>query len=216
MVSANLASEIHMPTVSKKSKIPSVWTTEELQKLLHAVDRASPIGKRDYAMILLACILGLRVSDIKNLRFGNFDWSNKKISMIQHKTHKPLSLPIPDAVGWAVIDYIKNGRPKYYDTDVVFIKHMPPFDPLSDNDHLVNRIICHMRKAGIRRDKDRHSGFHSLRHCAGSMLLEMETPLPVITSIMGHSDTDVTGIYLKTDLKKLSECVLAPPVNAYG
>ena len=93
---------------------------------------------------------------------------------------------------------------------------MPPFDPLSDNDHLVNRIICHMRKAGIRRDKDRHSGFHSLRHCAGSMLLEMETPLPVITSIMGHSDTDVTGIYLKTDLKKLSECVLAPPVNAYG
>ena len=123
MVFANLASEIHMPAVSKKSKIPSVWTTEELQELLHAVDRSSPIGKRDYAMILMACILGLRVSDIKNLRFGNFDWSNKKISMIQHKTHKPLSLPIPDAVGWAVIDYIKNGRPKYYDTDVVFIKH---------------------------------------------------------------------------------------------
>ena len=119
MVFANLASEIHMPAVSKKSKIPSVWTTEELQELLHAVDRSSPIGKRDYAMILMACILGLRVSDIKNLRFGNFDWSNKKISMIQHKTHKPLSLPIPDAVGWAVIDYIKNGRPKYYDTDVV-------------------------------------------------------------------------------------------------
>ena len=174
MISTNLASEIHMQAVSRKS------------------------------------------SDIKNLRFGNFDWSNKKLSIIQHKTHKPLSLPIPDAVGWAVIDYIKNGRPKYYDTDVVFVKHMPPFDPLSDNDHLENRIIYHMHKAGIRRDKNRHSGFHSLRHCAGSMLLEMETPLPVITSIMGHSDTDVTGIYLKTDLKKLSECVLAPPVNAYG
>ena len=87
MVSANLASEIHMPAVSKKSKIPSVWATEELQALLHAVDRTSPIGKRDYAMILLACILGLRVSDIKNLRFGNFDWDNKKLSIIQHKTH---------------------------------------------------------------------------------------------------------------------------------
>src|SRR5699024_11929252 len=84
-------------------------------------------SKRDWSsdvcssdLILLACILGLRVSDIKNLRFGNFDWDNKKLSIIQHKTHKPLSLPIPDAVGWAVIDYIKNGRPKYYDTDVVF------------------------------------------------------------------------------------------------
>lgn len=215
-LSADIASEIHMPTVSKKAKIPSTWTAEELQGLLRAVDRGSPIGKRDYAMILLACILGLRVSDIKALRFGSFDWDNKKLSIIQHKTHKPLSLPIPDAVGWAVIDYIKNGRPKYYDTDVVFVKHMPPFDPLSDNDHLEQRIIFHMRKAGIRRDKDRHSGFHSLRHCAGSMFLDMETPLPVITSIMGHSDMDVTGIYLKTDLKKLSECVLSPPVTAYG
>ena len=73
MVSANLASEIHMQAVSKKSKILSVRTTEELQELLHAVDRSSPIGKRDYAMILLACVFGLRVSDIKNLRFGNFD-----------------------------------------------------------------------------------------------------------------------------------------------
>lgn len=216
MLSADIASEIHMPTVSKKSKIPSAWSMEELQGLLRAVDRGSPIGKRDYAMILLACILGLRISDIKTLRFSSFDWDNKKLSIIQHKTNKPLSLPIPDAVGWAVIDYIKNGRPKYYDTDVVFVKHMPPFDPLSDNDHLEQRIIFHMRKAGIRRDKNHHSGFHSLRHCAGSMLLDMGTPLPVITSIMGHSDMDVTGIYLKTDLKKLSECVLSPPVTAYG
>src|SRR5699024_66971 len=109
MVFTNMASEIHMQAVSKKSKIPSVWTTEELKELLQAVDRASPSGKRDYAMFLLACILAQRVSDIKNLRFDNFDWDNKKLSIIQHKTHKPLSLPIPDAVDWAVIDYIKNG-----------------------------------------------------------------------------------------------------------
>lgn len=216
MTPGDVASEIHMPAVSKQAKIPSAWTTEELRKLIQAIDRGSPIGKRDYAMILLACIFGLRVSDIKNLRFSSFDWNERKLSFTQHKTHKPLSLPIPDAVGWAVIDYIKNGRPKYHDTDVVFIKHMPPFGPFSDNDHLEQRIIFHMRKAGIRRNKDQHSGFHSLRHCTGSMLLDMETPLPVITTIMGHSDMDVTGIYLKTDLKKLAECVLSPAVTAHG
>lgn len=54
---------------------------------------------------------------------------------------------------------------------------MPPFDPISDNDHLEQRIVFHMNKADIRRDKNRHCGFHSLCHSAGSMLLDMGTPL---------------------------------------
>lgn len=214
-ISVDIASEIHMPAVSKKATIPSVWAADELKKMLDVIDRNSPIGKRDYAMILLACILGLRISDIKNLRFSNFDWENKQLSLIQHKTHKPLVLPLPDAVGWAVIDYIKNGRPKYFDSDIVFLKHMPPFDPISDNGHMEQRIVFHMNKAGIHKDKNKHCGFHSLRHSAGSMLLDMGTPLPVITTILGHSDMDVTGIYLKTDLKKLAECVLSPEVHAH-
>lgn len=205
-----IADKIHMPPVSKKAQVPSVWKIEELRQLLAAIDRNSPIGKRDYAMIVLACVLGLRISDIKALRFSNFDWNNKTLSIVQQKTKKPLTLPLPDQVGWAVIDYIRDGRPKYEETDVVFLKHMPPFDAFSDSDHLERRIIYHMNRAGLRRDKNRHSGFHSLRHSAASMMLEMETPLPVITTVLGQTDTDVTAIYLKTDVRKLAECVLPP------
>ena len=122
IIKDDLASELHMPVISKQAKIPSCWSEEELKKLLASIDRNSPIGKRDYAMILLACVLGIRIGDIKRLTFENFDWTNKKISFTQHKTHKPLSLPLPDAIGWAVIDYIKNGRPKLFETNVVFIK----------------------------------------------------------------------------------------------
>lgn len=89
-----------MPAVSKSAKIPSAWKLDELKAMLAAIDRNSSIGKRDYAMILLACVLDLRIGDIKNLRFQNFNWEDKKLSLIQHKTHKPLTLPIPDAVGW--------------------------------------------------------------------------------------------------------------------
>ncbi|MFA9466862.1 MAG: tyrosine-type recombinase/integrase [Velocimicrobium sp.] len=92
----------------------------------------------------------------------------------------------------------------------MFLKHMPPFDSFSDNDHLGQRIKYYMQKAGISRYRNRHSGFHSLRHTAGSMLLELETPLPVITTILGHSDSNITAVYLKTDLEKLAECVLTP------
>lgn len=210
MLSADYAVKIHMPAVSKSAKIPSAWKLDELKAMLSAIDRNSPIGKRDYAMILLACILGLRIGDIKNLRFHNFNWENKKLSLIQHKTHKPLTLPMPDAVGWAVIDYIKNGRPQYYETDHVFLKHMPPFDPIGNENHMQQQLVRYMRKAGIDQRTKKHSGFHSLRHSAGSMLLEMEIPLPIITDILGHSASDVTAVYLKTDLKKLAECVLSP------
>lgn len=208
LILEDYAERIHMPTISKSAKIPSAWDPEELKLLVAAIDRNSPLGKRDYAMIVLACVLGLRIGDIKNLRFKNFDWENKRLSIIQHKTHKPLTLPIPDAVGWAVIDYIRNGRPAYYESDLVFLKHMPPFDQLSDNNHMEQRLTCYARKAGLDARGKKHSGFHSLRHSAGSMLLEMGTPLPVITDILGHSDPDITAIYLKTDLQKLKECVL--------
>ena len=210
MLYDDIAAKIHMPTISKQAHVPSAWNAEEIKALLAAIDRTSPIGKRDYAMIALACILGLRISDIKALRFRNFDWNRKMLSIVQKKTGKPLTLPIPDVVGWAVIDYIKNGRPKYNGSDFVFLKHMPPFDPIGDNDHLQQRIIYHMNKAGIRRDKDQHSGFHSLRHSAGSLMLCMGTQLPVITTVLGHSDIDVTAIYLKTDIQKLADCVLPP------
>ena len=216
ILSTDYAEKIHMPAVSKSARIPSAWKTDELKAMLSVIDRNSPIGKRDYAMLLLACVLGLRIGDIKNLRFQNFNWEDKKLSLIQHKTHKPLTLPIPDAVGWAVIDYIKNGRPQYYESDQVFLKHMPPFDPIGNENHMQQQLVRYMRKAGIDQRTKKHSGFHSLRHYAGSMLLEMETPLPVITDILGHSDSDVTAVYLKTDLQKLAECVLSPEGFCHG
>ena len=86
VLESDVASLIHMPAISKSTKILSVWTEDEIKKLLQAIDRNSPIGKRDYAMIVLACILGLRISDIKNLTFDNFNWEEKKLSIIQHKT----------------------------------------------------------------------------------------------------------------------------------
>jgi site-specific recombinase XerD len=208
-LSVDYSMKIHMPNVSKSAKLPSSWKEDELKAMLAVIDRNNPVGKRDYAMILLACILGLRISDIKNLRFSNFNWEDKKLSIIQHKTHKPLSLPVPDSVGWAVIDYVKNGRPSYYETDFIFLKHMPPFDTIGDSNHMSQMIQRYLRKAGIDKRSKKHSGFHSLRHSVGSMLLEMETPLPVITNILGHSDSNITAVYLKTDLQKLKQCVLS-------
>lgn len=54
-----------------------------------------------------------------------------------------------------------------------------------------------MNKAGLSINKNHHKGFHSLRHSAASIMLENDTQLPVISTILGHTDIDVTSVYLK-------------------
>ncbi|PGS46525.1 hypothetical protein COC46_20865 [Bacillus sp. AFS041924] len=195
-----------MVQARKQTCIPSVWTEDELKKLIAAIDRGSPKGKRDYAIILMACCLGLRCTDIKNLKMENFHWEDKKLVFYQSKTRQLLTLPLTPEVGWAVIDYLKYGRPKI-NSPYLFVKHIAPFGPFSEGDHLNQLIKRYMELAHISSLKKRR-GMHSLRHTLASMLLEKDTPLSTISDILGHVDTDTTAVYLKVDIKKLKECSL--------
>ena len=162
-----------MVQARKQTRIPSVWTKDELQKLIAAIDRGSPKGKRDYAIILLACCLGMRCTDIKSLTMEHFHWEEKKLVFIQSKTRTPLSLPLTQEVGWAVIDYLKYGRPKI-DCPYLFVKHMAPFGAFSEGDHLSQLIKRYMELAHLPTLKKRR-GMHSLRHTMASILLEKDT-----------------------------------------
>jgi len=147
-IATDYSLRIPMVQSRKQTRIPSVWDVNDLKKLIAAIDRGSPIGKRDYAIILLACRLGLRVSDIKGLKFENFHWENNELVFIQSKTRTLLSLPLIQDVGWAVIDYLKYGRPKV-DSNCIFIRHLAPFLPFSEADHLNKMITKYMRLAHI-------------------------------------------------------------------
>ncbi|HQS83653.1 MAG TPA: site-specific integrase [Alphaproteobacteria bacterium] len=205
-VQTDFAAKTPMIQARKQTRIPSVWTTDELKKLITAIDRGSPKGKRDYAIILLACCLGMRCTDIKNLKMENFHWEEKKLIFTQSKTRTPLSLPLTQEVGWAVIDYLKYGRPNI-DCPYLFVKHMAPFGPFAEGDHLHQLIKRYMELAHLPTLKKRR-GMHSLRHTMASILLEKDTPLSTISDILGHADADSTAIYLKVDIKKLKECAL--------
>ena len=202
----DLAAKMPMVKARKQTAIPSVWTHEELKQLVGAIDRGSPKGRRDYAIILIACRLGLRCTDIKNLCFENFNWTEKKICFTQSKTGQPMELPLVPDVGWAVIDYLKYGRPKV-DSSRIFVRHMAPFLPFAEGDHLDQLIKAYMVKAHIPM-RGKHRGMHSLRHTMASVLLEKDTPLPVISDIIGHLDTNSTAVYLKVDMERLAECPL--------
>lgn len=124
----------------------------------------------------------------------------------QSKTRETISLPLIPEVGWAVIDYLKYGRPQI-DSPYLFVRHIAPFGPFSKDDHLNQLIKRYMELAHLPTLKKRR-GMHSLRHTMASMLLEKETPLSTISDILGHVDTDSTAVYLKVDINKLKECSL--------
>ncbi len=199
------SSKIPMVQSRRQTRIPSIWPASDLKKLIAAIDRGNPMGKRDYAIILLACRLGLRISDIKKLTFSNFRWEDKQLVFVQSKTRTNLSLPLIQDVGWAVIDYLKYGRPNV-ETPYVFIRHLAPFLPFSEDDHLHQMIVKYMRVAHIPVSPKRRVGMHSLRHTLASVLLENDTPLPTISDVLGHINTESTAVYLKVDIKKLKEC----------
>lgn len=96
------------------------------------------------------------------------------------------------------------------DSPIVFVRHLAPFLPFSEGDHLYQLIRDYMRIAHLPTLK-KHRGMHSLRHTAASRMLENDTPLAVISDILGHKDTDSTAVYLKVDVNKLKECCLDTP-----
>lgn len=212
VLAADLSESLPCMQSRKQTRIPSVWKKDDLLRLLAAIDRGNPSGKRDYAIILLVARLGLRCIDVKRLTFAEFNWNENYLEFSQSKTKKPIRLPLLKDVGWAVIDYLQNGRP-VSDSPYVFLRHLAPIEPFSDEDHLHQMIVKHMRIAKIPVSEKKKIGMHSLRHTLATTLMEQHTPLQEIADILGHQSTKSTPVYLKSSLKLLGECALSPEVE---
>jgi integrase len=189
----------------RKTAIVPTITSEEEQSLLAVIDRETAKGKRDYVIILLALRTGLRSSDISNLQLENLKWRTNTIEIIQQKTGRMLILPLLADVGNAIIDYLLHGRPSSK-KPYVFIRSLAPYTGLSSS--LNGLVSGYMDKAGIRQHDGDQRGLHCFRHSAAARLLAAETPLPIISTILGHADKNSTKTYLSTDLEHLRACAL--------
>lgn len=187
---------------------PYPWTAEEVRLVLDQIDRSSAIGKRDYAMILFTARLGLRVGDLRRLELGWFDWRAKTVSLTQHKTGVALTLPLPGDVGWAVIDYIRHGRPDAQCRQV-FVKHRYPFTAFGSSTSAGCRLGYYARRAGIVFPARRSHGLHSLRGALAVTMLQADTPPPVVAAVLGHAGTGTTAAYyFRLDIEHLRRCAL--------
>ena len=214
-VSRNFAYIVPRDGYRQRTKVPSAYPKKDVETLLQSIDRGNPKGKRDYAIILLAARLGLRAQDICDLSFNNLKWETNTIELQQQKTEEPIVLPLLEDVGLSIIDYLKYARPDYEFTNAIFLRLTPPVGKLQAPT-LHSIVTQHMRTAGIKIQDGKKHGPHALRHSLASALLEENTPLPVISEILGHRNTASTSVYLKIDINQLRTCSLEPPPFAWN
>ena len=201
------------PKIAKfeRSKLPSYYTIDEINQILKQVDRNTKKGKRDFAILLLAIVYGLRNSDIVHLKKENILWNENKIEVIQYKTKKLLELPLTENVKYALLDYLKNARPNI-DSSYIFLPTKPPYTYIDMETYssLYKSAEQYIKKAGIDIG-NRKRGLHSLRHSLASNMLKNNIKISTISGILGHSSVDVTNIYLSISEEQLRKLALEVP-----
>lgn len=174
---------------------------EETAGVLSVIDRNTSIGKRDYAIILLAAVTGLRSVDIVNLCFSEIDWINGEFHIRQSKTEKMLSLPLTSDVGESLSDYILNGRPQSNEP-YIFLRNKSPLTQLGKSvPYMV--FNAYRQKIGLPKVP-----FHGLRRSVGSNLVMAGIPVTTVAQILGHSSIEPTKQYISLDSVHLKECAL--------
>jgi site-specific recombinase XerD len=197
-------------TVARKTVFREGFTADEIRRLLETPNVETTIGKRDYAIMILAAQTGLRACDVVNLKHENIDWRAKEIRIMQQKTGKPLSLPLEPESGNAIADYLLNARPKS-NLPYIFLCNVGVSRPI-DNRSASAIVTKYLKQAKIV-SPIRRRGFHSFRRSFGTRLLRSETPLELLRQLLGHSRTDSAKPYLSVDEQGLKSCALGLSIN---
>jgi integrase/recombinase XerD len=167
------------------------------------VDCRTPVGRRDYAILLLLVTYGLRAREIASLTLDDVDWKRERILVSERKAGHNTAYPLAPVVGNAIIDYIQHGRPQTTDRHL-FFRSLAPQKPM-DHTSVSQRATLYLKRAGISVPRP---GSHTLRHTCVQKLLEANVPLKTIGDYVGHRSASSTRIYTKIDVEGLREVAL--------
>jgi integrase len=169
-----------------------------VDRILAATDRTTPLGRRDYAILLLAARYGLRPSDIRQLTLDQIDWRQAQINVRQVKTGRPLELPLLPEIAEALSAYLCDGRPASIDR-AIFLRHRAPFKPFADENNLMAIMRPVLRRTGLANRSGRR-GLYLFRHTLATRLVANGCPLKSIADVLGHATTETTYGYIRVDL----------------
>ncbi|MBI1830125.1 MAG: tyrosine-type recombinase/integrase [Planctomycetes bacterium] len=197
----NLAGAVLAPRVYRHEQCPRFLTRAEIDAVLAVIDRQTPVGRRDYAMVLLLAVYGVRAIEVIHLCLDDLDWRRQLIHIRSRKAGNNTTYPLSVPVGEAILTYLRQDRLAGAHREV-FLTMVAPFTPLASGDCLANRVKEYMAKAGISVAKP---GTHSFRYSCAQRLFEVGTPLKTIGDYLGHRNTSTTQRYTMIALDQLRE-----------
>ena len=222
-IPSGLDAQIDTPRVYRGEQLPHALPWETVQAWLKAIDQTTPMGRRDYAMILLIATYGLRACEVVALTLDDLEWRARRLRIPQRKTRASLWLPLTDEVGTALVDYLRHGRPAlavrrqrvrfrggpapaYRE---LFLRHRTPVGILKPT--AVSEVFqAWSKRSGLTIP---FHGPHCLRHSYAVYLLRSGISLKTIGDLLGHRTLESTCVYLRLAVEDLRDVALDLPAD---
>ncbi len=207
-IQADLAASV--PTVAdwRLSTVPKYLTPNEVERVLKACDRRTPIGRRDYAILLLLARLGLRAGEVMSLRIDDLDWRAGEI-LVRGKGLLHDRLPLPREVGEALTTYLRRDRPAC-PTRRIFVCMRAPRRALGGSATMTTIVRRALDRADLHPSL---KGAHLLRHSLATSLLRTGATMGEIGEVLRHRSSHSTEIYAKVDFKGLRSLAHPWPIG---
>jgi len=175
---------------------PQGISPAEVEALLGSCDCQSATGRRDYAILLLLCRLGLRGGEVIGLMLDDIGWRSGEV-VVKGKGGRRDRLPLPTDVGEALVDYVCHGRPRT-DDRAVFVRHCAPIGRIGETGTIRSVLARACDRAGVAYVRP-----HRLRHTVATEMLRAGVPLRDIGQVLGHQSAAATAVYTRVDLDSL-------------
>jgi site-specific recombinase XerD len=198
-------SAVPSPALWPRSLLPPVLSEKQLRTFISSFDRTTPVGKRDYAMAMCMCQLGLRTNEVAVLTLDDVDWDRGILHLRQTKQRRERLLPLPAAAARAIIDYLHHARPQT-GARGIFVRHRAPLGQALQ----VHHVRGALRRAFVRSGLG-SSRIHVLRHTFATRLNQHGVGLKAIADLLGHQCLDTTARYARVDVKELRQAALPWP-----
>ena len=200
-----------VPTVPNWSitGIPRAIAPDHLQAVLAHCPRDTPVGRRDYAILMLLARLGLRAGEIVSLTLDSIDWATGSIA-VAGKGNQAASMPLPNEVGEAIADYLRHGRSSS-NNRALFLRACAPIRGLGAAQTVSTIVGSAIKRAGI---ETPHRGTHQFRHALATDMLRHGATLTEIGSVLRHRHAKTTSLYAKVDFVALRPLALPWPGGA--
>ena len=205
----DLAAVVNTPSRYALEHLPSALSDEEIDRVLEQTRHdETPKGLRDFAILTLLAVYGLRAGEIATLRLEDVDWRGQRLFIQHRKTGKETVLPLLAQAGEAILAYLRRGRPQTSAREI-FIRVRAPHQPFRDGSSLYALVDRRLQRAGIK-PQGKH-GPHAFRHAHALRLIRQGVPLKTIGDVLGHQAPTSTTVYLRLAMEDLRTVALEVP-----